>query len=128
MPLQKCARAHDEWLRYIDQCQVGMVASGDASLAINAESPGRTGREKVCHSSERKAALVVTLLQEDRQRCLNARNASPNAEEVISRLHFRRRRRMIGTHNIDAAVQQARPQTFTLRAISKRRRALRNRA
>ena len=69
--------------------------------------------------SSGRAALTVTLLQQDRQRGLHAGDASPGTEK-IARLHLGRRGRMIGRDDIHGAAEQLDPRARLVRRGSRR--------
>ena len=97
------------------------VRSGNQTTFVGDPEPARRlAREEGADSFERQPARMMTAIQQDRQRRLDAGDASPCLVK-IARFHFRRRRRVIRGHDVNGAVQLLGPQCILVEFLTQRR-------
>src|ERR1019366_7650834 len=118
--LQQHLAIHDECPAEIDQREIGVKAHSNLSLACDAKSARRISREKLGDAIERQT------IQQRWERGLDARDAAPDAKEIVACFHFERRGRVVAADNIYTAVAYGVPKMLLFRGVAQGRRAFRN--
>ena len=93
----------------IDDREIGVHPRRDPSFAPHAEATRRLRSHKRTDALERQGAVVMTAFEEHGERRLHTSDTTPGRGEIAA-LHGRRRRRVVGRHDVDASARELVPE------------------